>query len=402
MAVFLRTVCSVSLMVLVGACSDASDIPSSDAASEEATPVGSEPDSASPDASGVPLSADAASAATDGRPSIVDGAAGIDHGSPSIVDGAAGIDHLVEGGGAGLPDTGATVFDAGPVGPIGAVDISGTVVNQVWASIAGAQICLQGSSTCATSGPDGTFHIQGVGGLGLIVTAANYATSLYTPKTATEADDFVLLAAPGQNVALLFDGKTLDGWLQSSGTGIGNAPGTWNVQDASLHCVGTVRGTLVTAKEYGDYRLIFAVRQLPFTDGDDHYASVLIWGAEPPPNDALGALQFGTPNGYHWDYRPGFPGAGTAYFKQTSPGLSRTEWAQCEILTSTASGVARMACCSLTGTGPCKSTQVLQFTDPGAGKVGAIALQNHSPGGHDEYKNITLELSPSVGNLITE
>jgi Domain of Unknown Function (DUF1080) len=388
MVVCLRAVCGVSLVVLVGACSEAAGLPTSDAAGDEAAQVDSEPDSAAPDAGGVPLSADAASGAADG--------------SPAIVDGAAGMDHHAEGGDAGLADTGATVFDAGPVGTIGAVDISGTVVNQVWASIAGAQICLQGSSTCVTSGPDGTFHIQGVGGLGLIVTAATYATSLYTPKTATEANDFVLLAAPGQNVALLFDGKTLDGWLQSSGTGIGNAPGTWNVEDASLHCVGTVRGTLVTAKEYGDYRLIFAVRQLPFTDGDDHYASVLIWGTEPPPNDALGALQFGLPNGYHWDYRPGFPGAGTAYFKQTSPGLSRTEWAQCEILTSTASGVARMACCSLTGSGPCKSTQVLQFTDPGAGKVGAIALQNHSPGGHDEYKNITLELSPSVGNLITE
>jgi hypothetical protein len=387
MVVWQRAGCGVSLAVLVGACSRADGLQNSDAVRDAAAPVGNEQEAAAPYEHAAPASADAGWGADSGA---------------ALVDGAAGMGHPLEDGGAGQADTGAAAFDAGHIGAIGDVDISGTVVNQVWAPIAGAQVCLQGSSTCVASGADGTFHIQGVGGLGLLVSAADYATSLYTPKAATEADDFVLLAAPGQNVELLFDGKTLDGWLPSSGTGIGNAPGTWDVEDASLHCLGTVRGTLVAAKEYSDYRLIFAVRQLPFTDGDEHYASVLIWGTEPPPNDALGALQFGTPNGYYWDYRPGFPGSGTAYFKQTSPGLSRTNWAQCEILTDTASGIARMACCSLAGTGPCKSTQVLQFTDPGAGKVGAIALQNHSPGGHDEYKNITVELSPSIHNLITE
>jgi hypothetical protein len=60
-----------------------------------------------------------------------------------------------------------------------------------------------------------------------------------------------------------------------------------------------------------------------------------------------------------------------------------------------------MACCSLGTASTCKAKEVLTFTDPAAGKTGPIALQAHSPGSHDEYKNITIEENPTVGDLIT-
>jgi hypothetical protein len=202
-------------------------------------------------------------------------------------------------------------------------------------------------------------------------------------------------------IVSLFNGTTLSGWLPSTGTGIGNRPDLWNVQDISLHCTGTVRGTLVSPKDYGSFRLIFWVRQLPFDDGDNHYASFLIWGTRPPPNDALGALQFGVPNGYYWDYRVGHNDSGAKYFVSTAGGFSRTEWAQCEILANMTTGVAKMACCNPGTATSCKAKQVLVFTDPTAGKKGPIAMQNHSPGGHDEYKNITIEENPMVDALIT-
>ena len=207
----------------------------------------------------------------------------------------------------------------------------------------------------------------------------------------------------GGSIVSLFDGSTLSGWLPSTGKGVGNAPALWDVQDSALHCTGTVRGTLISAKDYGNFRLIFDVRQLPSTGTDNHYASVLIWGTRPPPNDAIGGLQFGVPNGYFWDYRPGYPGDGAAYFVATKPsaGISRTAWARCEILAKTSTGVARMACCSLGTATACQAKEVLKFTDPKAGKVGPVALQAHSAGSHDEYKNITIEDNPTVDELIT-
>jgi len=162
-----------------------------------------------------------------------------------------------------------------------------------------------------------------------------------------------------------------------------------------------LRGTLISKSDYGNFRVIFQVRQLPSTGTDNHYASVLVWGTRPPPNDSIGGLQFGNPNGYHWDYRPGHNDAGTAYFVATSGGFSRTEWAQCEILTNIATGVARMACCTLGAATSCKAKEVLKFTDPTAGRKGPIALQAHSVGSHDEYRNITIEEDPVVNDLIT-
>jgi hypothetical protein len=206
--------------------------------------------------------------------------------------------------------------------------------------------------------------------------------------------------APG-DVMSLFDGTTLSGWLPSSGSGVGNAPGSWDVQDGALHCTGLVRGTLISKNDYGNFRLMFQVRQLPSTGTDNHYASVLIWGTRPPPNDAIGGIQFGTPNGYFWDYRPGHNNSGAAFFVSTSGGYSRTTWAQCEILANVSTGVARMACCSLGTANSCKATEVLRFTDPGSGRTGPIALQAHSVGGHDEYRNISIEVNPSVNDLIT-
>ena len=385
------------LAALAGACSDGSSTgPGAPLDASSAADSGSRPASSTADGGSQGARDSSAGSPDVGVVSVPDAGLVTDEGGAPV--------DAIGGGDGGTPADGGSTppVEAGTLGPPGAVDISGTIVNKVWALIPGAQVCLQRSTTtCVTSGADGTFHIQGVGPLSLVVAATGYATAVYHPKSAAETGDWVLMAVPGENVALLFDGKTLDGWLQSSGTGLGNVPGTWDVQDAALHCVGTVRGTLVTKGDYGDYRLLFAVRQLPFTLGNNHYASALVWGARPPPNDALGALQFGVPNGYFWDYRPGKPGAGTAYFTGTSAGLSRTAWSQCEILTHVATGIARMACCTLTGAAPCKSVEVLRFSDATAGKTGPIAFQNHSPGGHDEFKDVTIEIAPSVNDLIT-
>jgi hypothetical protein len=202
-------------------------------------------------------------------------------------------------------------------------------------------------------------------------------------------------------VVSLFDGTTLSGWIPSRGTGIDNVPAgdvDWDVQDGALHSTGGPRGTLISKDDYGSFRLMFWVRQLVT---NIHYASVLIWGTRPPPDvDAIGGLQFSGPNGDNWDYRPGAKNP-DGFFTQKSPGLSRANWAQCELLTDVTAGTALMACCTPVGTTPCKAVQVLSFHDPKAGKSSPIALQVHSAGTQDEYKNITIEVNPAVNALST-
>jgi hypothetical protein len=202
-------------------------------------------------------------------------------------------------------------------------------------------------------------------------------------------------------VVSLFDGTTLSGWIPSRGTGIDNVPAgdvDWDVKDGALHSTGGPRGTLISKDDYGSFRLMFWVRQLVT---NIHYASVLIWGTRPPPDvDAIGGLQFSGPNGDNWDYRPGAKNP-DGFFTQKSPGLSRSNWAQCELLTDVTTGTALMACCTPVGNTPCKAVQVLSFHDPKAGKSSPIALQVHSAGSQDEYKNLTIEVNPVVNALIT-
>jgi Domain of Unknown Function (DUF1080) len=275
------------------------------------------------------------------------------------------------------------------------------------AGAGGAALVSAGSAGMATGGTSGGSNSESGGGGSSSGTtsevggAAGAAGANASAGSGMAGSGGASGGASSGNVVSLFDGSTLSGWLPSSGTGVGNRTDLWDVKDDALHCTGTVRGTLISPKDYGNFRLIFDVRQLPSTGSDNHYASVLVWGARPPPNDAVGGLQFGVPNGYHWDYRPGHNDAGAKYFVATSGGFSRTEWARCEILAQMSSGVARMACCNLGTAATCKAKEVLKFTDAVAGKAGPIALQAHSAGSHDEYKNITVEENPPVDQLIT-
>lgn len=190
------------------------------------------------------------------------------------------------------------------------------------------------------------------------------------------------------NLVSMFNGTTLAGWTPS-------AAGGWNVADGAVHGTGTAgRGWIYYNKEQsGTFRWIFDVRQVV----GNHAPTVLIWGTLTPIRDALSAIQFQPPNGGHWDYRPGHNNGGGKEFKQLShPKWNVNLWSQCEIIANQSTGVARMACCPLTaGATTCKATEVLDFKDPTAGRVGPLAIQVHNGGIQDEYKGLYLE-SPVV------
>ncbi len=187
----------------------------------------------------------------------------------------------------------------------------------------------------------------------------------------------------------LFDGKTLKGWVQVPAN-------SWTVKDASMASTGAGRGEIYTTTTYSHYRLLFSVRHL----AGGHYASALIFGQNPPPTrDALAALQFGLPNGYHWDYRTGHNDSGNAFFTVVhNPFFSKTEWSRVEILVDAATGTARMAVAQPLQT---KAVEVLDFKDPTAGRTGPIAFQIHQSGTFDEYKDIRVTVNPQTPGLLT-
>jgi hypothetical protein len=135
----------------------------------------------------------------------------------------------------------------------------------------------------------------------------------------------------------------------------------------------------------------------------DHQACVLIFctrpGADEKPLDALGGIQFQVPNGGHWDYRLGRnDGGGPEFTKVNTTHFDPHEWSRIEILANAKTGTARMAVAQPLGS---KAVEVLDFTDPTAGKQGPIALQMHNAGLFDEYKEITVELNPHEDRLLT-
>lgn len=206
----------------------------------------------------------------------------------------------------------------------------------------------------------------------------------------------------------IFDGKTLDGWKASTrGVNEMDVSKAWTVKDGALSSLGAGRGVLYTAKQYGNYRIIFTVRHNPLHPGDlhptDHQACVLVYCHEPteeqPALDALGGVQF-VPNGGGggWDYRPGKNNGGRGLYSRVSRAkFNAGEWSQVEILVNT-NGTVRMAVAQPPGT---KATEILDFNDPTAGRVGPFALQMHNAGLHDDYKDIRIEENPKEDKLVT-
>ena len=240
-----------------------------------------------------------------------------------------------------------------------------------------------------------------------LVVALTLSTNLFAqeatnPPAVTPAE--TLSQATLDKIAAMtpiFDGKTLDGWKASSkGVAEADVAKAWTVKDGAIASLGAGRDVLYTAKQYGNYRIIFDMRHV--SGQPDHQACVLVYCYEPTEQqkalDALGGVQFQVPNGGSWDYRPGKNNGGKGVFKKLPhPKFDVHEWSQVEILVNT-NGTARMAVAQPPGT---KAVEVLDFNDPTAGRVGPFALQMHNKGLFDEYKDLHIEENPQDDTLIT-
>jgi hypothetical protein len=202
------------------------------------------------------------------------------------------------------------------------------------------------------------------------------------------------LSANAADPVSLFDGKTLNGWIQIP-------TNSWEVKAGVIASLGKGRGVLYTTNQYDYYRLMFTVRHV--SGQPDHKAGVLFFCTPPPTGqkgaDALAGIQFQVPTGSHWDYRPGHNNSGGDEFAPFPRGPADFhEWSRVELLVDAKAGTARVAVAQPIGS---KAVEVGAFKDPTAGKLGPIALQMHNAGLFDEYKDITIEVDPVVNDLIT-
>lgn len=175
----------------------------------------------------------------------------------------------------------------------------------------------------------------------------------------------------------------------------------WIVKDDVMASTGAGRGVIYTAQDYSRYRLIYSVRHV--SGHPDHQAGVLFFCKRPEPNeiplDALGGIQFQVPMGSHWDYRPANNNSGDPFFTtiNKSP-FDRHAWSRVELLVDAEKGTARMAVAQPPGS---KAIELVDFSDPTAGRTGPIAFQMHNAGLFDEYKDVTVESDPTDNNLLT-
>jgi Domain of Unknown Function (DUF1080) len=228
-------------------------------------------------------------------------------------------------------------------------------------------------------------------------TVAFLSAAIATPSLAVPADT----AAPSGNPAgadidatPLFDGKSLDGWIQIPES-------SWVVKDGAMASTGNGRGVIYTKDDYAKFRLIFTMRHLK--SEKEHHACVLIFCTRPKegqkPLDALAGIQFQVPLGGHWDYRKGHNNDGRAYFHRVlKPDFDPHEWSRVEILADATTGRARMAVAQPVGS---RAVEVLRFEDATAGKTGPVAWQMHNATLLDEFKDVVIEVDPKVDELIT-
>jgi len=193
----------------------------------------------------------------------------------------------------------------------------------------------------------------------------------------------------------LFDGKSLDGWLQVP-------ENSWTVKDSAMSSLGVGRGVIYTKDIFSSYRLLFTLRHVA-GEKNDHRACVLIFCTQPLPGektlDALAGIQFQPPNGGHWDYRQGHNNAGKDYFTRlVNPKFDEHEWSRVELLVDVAAGTGRMAVAQPVGG---RAVEVLQFKDASAGKPGPLAWQMHNATLIDQYKDVVIEIDPTITELIT-
>ena len=251
------------------------------------------------------------------------------------------------------------------------------------------------SGAADASGPGGSGIDAGAGGAGDAGRGIDARASSDASDGRPPPSDAGAASDAGASLVSIFNGSTLDGWIQVP-------PSSWSVVGGAMHSLGAARGFIYTRATYQDFRVVFTSRLV--ADPGAHLPCVLFWGNSPAV-DALAGIQIQPPRGYMWDYRRTGPTANMSpdrfETRLGGPALVDTQWSQCEILTNRAAGTMRFACCQLAGTATrCKGVELVDFKDPTAGLEAPLAFQVHNAGMIEEFKNISIESPVAAPSML--
>ena len=179
------------------------------------------------------------------------------------------------------------------------------------------------------------------------------------------------LSANAKHPVSLFDGKTLNGWIQIP-------TNSWEVKAGVIASLGKGRGVLYTTNQYDRYRLMPTARHL--NGKPDHKPGVLFFCTAPTegqkPADALGGIQFQMPTGGHCDYRKGHNNSGDGFAPFPRGAANFHEWSRVELLVDAKTGTARVAVAQPINS---EAVEVGVFKDPTAGKLGRSPCKCTTP-----------------------
>lgn len=189
---------------------------------------------------------------------------------------------------------------------------------------------------------------------------------------------------PVAGTTSLFDGTTLNGWLQSSKQ-------WWTVKDGTIDGKSTTGGQLViTAADYGDFRLLVSSR-MPFNAGGGHLG-ICFWGGRTPIGNYNKCKLYIPPGANTWDYATNGGLKNVTVANTAKP--DQTQWHRTEILCRLAKGTCRVAV---------DGKLTLTYAEQNLASIvkGPIGLQIHAGDSEVQYKDVFVDPAPAEDKLLT-
>jgi hypothetical protein len=168
---------------------------------------------------------------------------------------------------------------------------------------------------------------------------------------------------------LIFDGKTLTGWMCDA---------RWSVKDGAIDGTGSGNSFCKTADDHATFRLTGKSR---IVKDPSNHAGICFWGPR-----GGGCLQITPVSGSIWDYR----GGGEV---RTLPRIfDYTKWNFFELLVNAETGSIDLAV---------EGHVFPTYVDKKSHTKGPIGLQLHAQPNEVQYKDLALEDNPTQMKLLT-
>jgi hypothetical protein len=211
--------------------------------------------------------------------------------------------------------------------------------------------------------------------------AACRATAPGPSPAAAPAAAPVTPAPAAASSQVLFDGRTLDGWVGDTAV--------WSVKDGAIDGATEKGGFLLYSREdYGSFRLTLTSRLV----SEKNHLGVCFWGERRPDNKYGGCILVIPPDGGMWDYIINKTPPRDKTLRD--PPLDPHQWHRTEILADLATGEVQVAVDGF-------HTTRYKDVDPARLRKGPIGLQVHAGASQVQYKDLVIEVDPKEKRLLS-